>query len=84
MAELTGKSIIGSQPGDGGHPTLFGINPATGESLQPGYVVVSEVELNRAAGLAARAFETLGKTSGAARSVFLRKIADNIEAIGDD
>jgi len=35
MAELTGKSIIGFQPGGGGEPSIFGINPETGESLSP-------------------------------------------------
>jgi alpha-ketoglutaric semialdehyde dehydrogenase len=84
MADFTGKSIIGFQPGGEGDPAIFGVNPATGESLQPGYAVVSEVELNRAVDLAASAFEIFGKTSGEDRAAFLRKIADNIEAIGDD
>ena len=84
MAELTGKSIIGFQSGGEGDPTIFGINPATGESLQPGYAAVSEAELNRAAEFAAEAFEVFSKTSGTAKATFLRKIADNIEAIGDD
>ena len=83
MAELTGKSIIGFQSGGEGDPTIFGINPATGESLQPGYAAVSESELNRAAEFAAEAFEGFSKTSGTAKATFLRKIADNIEAIGD-
>ncbi len=84
MANLTGKSIIGFQPGGEGDPAVFGINPATGESLQPGYAAVSEAELNRAVELAADAFEVFGKTSGTEKAAFLRKIADNIEAIGDD
>ncbi|MBT7028879.1 MAG: aldehyde dehydrogenase family protein, partial [Verrucomicrobia bacterium] len=84
MAELTGKSIIGFQSGGEGDPTIFGINPATGESLQPGYAAVSEAELNRAVEFAAEAFEVFSKTSGTAKATFLRKIADNIEAIGDD
>ena len=84
MANLTGKSIIGFQPGGEGDPAVFGINPATGESLQPGYAAVSEAELNRAVELAADAFEVFGKTSGTDKAAFLRKIADNIEAIADD
>ena len=84
MADLRGRSIIGFRAGGGGDPSIFGINPATGESLQPGYSAVSETELNSAAELAADAFEVFGKTSSAARAAFLRKIADNIEAIGDD
>ena len=84
MAQLSGKSIIGFQSGGDGKPTLFGVNPATGESLEPGYAAVSEAELNRAVDLAAAAFTTFGKSTGAERAAFMRKIADNIEAIGDD
>ena len=84
MANLKGKSIIGFQLGGEGVPDIFGINPATGESLQPGYAAVSEAELNRAVELAADAFEVFSKTSGTDKASFLRKIADNIEAIGDD
>ena len=76
MADLRGRSIIGFRAGGGGDPSIFGINPATGESLQPGYSAVSETELNSAAELAADAFEVFGKTSSAARAAFLRKIAD--------
>ena len=47
MAELSGKSIIGFQQGVG-EATIFGINPATGESLQPGCAAASEDELERA------------------------------------
>ena len=83
MAELLGKSIIGFQQGLG-EATIFGINPATGESLQPGYAAASEDELERAAELATGAFATFGKSSGADRAAFLRKIADNIEGIVDD
>ena len=83
MAELSGKSIIGFQQGVG-EATIFGINPATGESLQPGYAAASEDELERAAELATGAFATFGKSSGADRAAFLRKIADNIEGIVDD
>ena len=84
MANLKGKSIIGFQLGGEGVPDIFGINPATGESLQPGYAAVSEAELNLAVELAADAFEVFSKTSGTDKASFLRKIADNIEAIGDD
>ena len=84
MAELTGKSIIGFQPGGTGEPSIFGINPETGESLQPGYAAVSGAELDRAVELAAGAFEVFGRSSGEDRAAFLRKIAEKIEAIGDE
>ena len=84
MAELTGKSSIGFQSSTQSESTIFGVNPATGETLQPGYAAVSEKELNRAVELAEDAFEIFGKSSGIERAALLRKIADNIESIGDE
>ena len=84
VAQLTGKSIIGFQSGGEAKSTIFGINPATGESLQPGYAAVSTAELDRAVELAAGSFDIFGRSSGAERGAFLRRIADNIEAVGDD
>ena len=83
MAELTGKSSIGFQSSTQSESTIFGVNPATGETLQPGYAAVSEKELNRAVELAEDAFEIFGKSSGIERAALLRKIADNIELISD-
>lgn len=84
MADLTGRSLIGFQSSEQGEPTIYGVNPFTGDNLKPGYVAVSEAELNRAIELAERAFVSFGKSSGAERANFLRKIADNVEAIKDD
>ena len=83
MAELTGKSSIGFQSSSQSESTIFGVNPATGETLQPGYAAVSEKELNLAVQLAEDAFEIFGKSSGIERAALLRKIADNIELISD-
>ena len=84
MAELTGKSSIGFQSSTQSESTIFGVNPATGEKLQPGYAAVTETELNRAVELAEEAFEVFGKSSGVERAALLRKIADNIELISDE
>ena len=84
MAELTGKSSIGFQSSTQSESTIFGVNPATGEKLQPGYAAVTETELNCAVELAEEAFEVFGKSSGVERAALLRKIADNIELISDE
>ena len=83
MAELIGKSTIGFQLSSNSEETIFGVDPATGEKLQPGYAAVSEAELNRAVELAEEAFGFFGKSSGIERASLLRKIADNIELISD-
>ena len=83
MAKLTGKSTIGFQLSSQSEETIFGVDPATGEKLQPGYAAVSEAELNRAVELAEEAFGVFGKSSGIERASLLRKIADNIELISD-
>ena len=81
--ELTGRSIIGSKRGEGSEGTLHGFNPATGETLPPAYHPASIEEVNQAAQLADWAFPSFSQTQGAQRALFLRQIADNIEALGD-
>jgi alpha-ketoglutaric semialdehyde dehydrogenase len=81
--ELTGKSIIGFRSGAAHAETLYGINPATGERLMPAYTAASAEEVNEAAQLAHQAFAAYGRWAGRERAKFLRRIAHNIEALGD-
>lgn len=81
--ELTGRSIIGSKRGEASTGTLHGLNPATGETLSPVYHAASIEEVNQAAQLADWAFASYSQTKGGQRALFLRQIADNIEALGD-
>jgi NADP-dependent aldehyde dehydrogenase len=81
--ELTGRSIIGSKRGEASEGTLNGFNPSTGETLSPAYHAASIEEVNQAAQLADWAFPLYSQTKGAQRALFLRQIADNIEALGD-
>jgi len=81
--ELTGRSIIGFSRGAASKEMLFGLNPATGEQLKPGYHFASTDEVDQAAQLAANAFASYSQTSGQQRARFLRQIAENIEALGD-
>jgi len=81
--ELTGRSIIGFKRGETREASLHGFNPATGENLEPGYHFASSAEVDLAAQLASEAFASYSQTSGAKRAQFLRKIAENIEGLGD-
>ena len=84
MKDLKGTSIIGFGRGALNGATLPGINPATGEHLPPLYHSASPAEVDAAAQLAHAVFATYSQTTGAERARFLRRIAENIEALGDD
>jgi NADP-dependent aldehyde dehydrogenase len=78
---LKGFSFIGSQRGASGGAALYGLNPATGQQLEPQYFSASAAELERAVQLAAEAFPVYAATSGKAKAVFLGNIADGLDAI---
>src|SRR5689334_10365009 len=81
---LSGTSIIGFHRGAENGGTLHGFNPATGEELSPVYHAASSAEVDQAAQLAHAAFATYSQTTSLERARFLRQIAENIEALGDD
>jgi len=78
---LTGQSFLGSQRGALGGAPIHGLNPTTGEQLQPPYSSVSAAEVDRAVQLAAQAFPVYAATSGKDKAAFLRRIADGLDAI---
>ena len=84
MTDLKGTSIIGFERGAVGGETLQGFNPATSENLLPLYHSASRAELDQAAQLAHEAFAVYSQATGAERGRFLRRIAENIEALGDE
>jgi alpha-ketoglutaric semialdehyde dehydrogenase len=61
-----------------------GINPATGETLPGSFKEATSDEVAKACEQAAEAFLEYRKKSGAEKADFLDKIADEIEAIGDE
>src|SRR3989442_2656511 len=83
VAQLSGKSIIGSRRGDSAAGPFHGVNPSSGEALAPTYHSASDTEVNQAAQLAGKAFEIYRESSGSRKAAFLRRIADNIEQLGD-
>ncbi len=84
MTDLQGTSIIGFQRGRSSGQTVQGFNPASGENLLPVYHSASFEEVDRAAQFAHDAFAAYSQKTGAERGRFLRRIAENIEALGDE
>ena len=81
--EITGKSIIGFGRGSATGNTFYAFNPETGKEVEPNFHSATADELDRAATLADAARIPYGNLPGKTRAIFLRKIADNIEALGD-
>jgi alpha-ketoglutaric semialdehyde dehydrogenase len=83
MPQLSGKSIIGFRRGESESGPFHGVNPVAGDELAPSYFAASAAEVDQAAQLASTAFAIYRQTSGRARATFLRRIADNIEQLGE-
>jgi 2,5-dioxopentanoate dehydrogenase len=64
--------------------TFHGVNPATGEKLQPAFSSAEFGDVARACELAAAAFDTFREISNADRAKFLETIAEQIEMLGDE
>ena len=81
---ITGKYYIGNQLSASGNKTFKTFNPLLNIENQWEIIEASQNEVNQASELAAEAFKTYSKISGAKKAEFLRAIADEIEALGDD
>jgi alpha-ketoglutaric semialdehyde dehydrogenase len=79
---IAGNMIIGSELVQGSKKAIYGINPATGENLEPAYLGGSAQEVERACALADQAFDTYRETDLEARAKFLEQIAANLAANG--
>ena len=69
---LHGHSIMNGESREGRGATFYGIDPATGERLEPVYRCASLEDLNLAADLADEAFAVYRQASGEERARFLR------------
>jgi NADP-dependent aldehyde dehydrogenase len=78
--QLSGRSLIGfgESPADAG--TFRAMNPATGQEIEPAFTSARPEDVELAAQLATKAFESFGRDSGSKRGALLRKIAEKIEA----
>ena len=84
MAKLSGRSLIGYREGAGVGEAMYATNPTTGERLPPGFIPATAEEVELAAHLAEKAFETYQRVSGRERGAFLRTIAAKIESSAGD
>src|SRR5262249_1521373 len=82
MFELTGQSIIGFSRSSSDAASFRGLDPSTGAQPRSHHCPTDD-EVNRAAQLATEAFEVFGNATANEKAIFLRKIAENIEALGE-
>jgi alpha-ketoglutaric semialdehyde dehydrogenase len=81
---ITGEMLIGASAVRGTEGDIQGINPATGEKLQPAFGGGGPAEVERACALAAEAFDTFRQTSPEQRAAFLEAAAQAILDLGDE
>ena len=82
--KMHGQQIIGQGQSAEGSVSFQAANPATGESLPGEFHHATAAEVERAASLAAEAFEILNTRTPQQKAAFLDRIADEIVDIGDD
>lgn len=81
---LTGNQLIGFGESSEGERTLQAFAPASGELVGPTFALAVTSEVERAMTLAERAAETFGALSQSVRADLLDRIADAIDALGDE
>jgi len=81
---LQGQSLIGAGRGSGGGGESKAVNPSTGEELEPAYLAETEKGAAEVCRLAGQAFLEYREKSGREKSMFLRAIADEIDAVEED
>ncbi len=77
---LQGLSFVAGGRGAKFGASFHGINPATGEQLEPAFHEASVAELDRACAAAGQGFDIFGRSSDATRANLLRAIAERIES----
>lgn len=81
---LHGKNLIGRRASGMGEPTFQAVNPATGERLAPSFYEATQAEVHQALELTNEAFARYRSQSPDARAAFLRRIAEELEELGDE
>jgi len=80
---LEGSHFIGPDRSARGGDVFHGIDPASGKRLEPAYREATPDEIDRAANMAAEAFEDLRARPPADKAALLDRIAAEIDALGD-
>ena len=80
---LTGRSIIAGESVEGVKGEVNGFNPATNQVIEPAYSLIDEDQLKKATEAAKEAFESFRDLAPETHASFLEKIADNIDAVGE-
>ncbi len=81
---LSGSMLIGASDVTGGEGVAHAINPATNQAIPtPPFGLGGTAHVDRAARLAAQAFDAYRRQPMETRAALLEAIADNIEALGD-
>ena len=80
---INGKNMLGSVESAEGNTTFNAINPATGKKTEPAFVEATPQEINRAIEKANEAFQIYRNFSGKRRGEFLKTVAEEIMALGD-
>jgi alpha-ketoglutaric semialdehyde dehydrogenase len=83
-SSLLGQSFVGFRRTTDRGSSFKALNPATRQELEPSFFTAAEKDLDAAVSLAEEAFRSYGSLSGAARAAFLRAIASEMEASGDE
>ncbi|MGA8594580.1 MAG: aldehyde dehydrogenase (NADP(+)) [Bryobacteraceae bacterium] len=82
--QLHGKNIIGARTSAAGQKTFFGFDPRENKPLKTPFYEATLEEVDRALEFAERAFSKLREVSAEDLAQFLRTIADEIVALGDE
>ncbi len=78
--QLQGRSLIAGDVAEASGKSFTAYCPADGRALEPAYFSASAADVQLAVSAATAAFDAYANTSGAQRALFLRAIADGIDA----
>jgi len=82
--QLHGRNLIAGEISDGTGPAFRGIEPASGRELESPFREAGDADVDRACRAGAEAFADYRSRKPENRATFLREIASQIEALGED
>ena len=77
------RNIIGFTDSEDSGKTLQGVNPVSNTMIDEKFFIASEEDVNKALIKADLAFASFKQSGAEERAIFLEKIADEMEALGD-